>query len=66
MFAYKKSARELPIKAWALVEDDELCHYYSLCYVTFTRKQAVIERDIHNDEPLNHKMKIVRVEIKEI
>jgi hypothetical protein len=65
-FAYKKSPREFPIKAWALVEDDELCHHYALAYITFTREQAMIERDTHNSEPLNHKMKIVRVKIDKI
>lgn len=51
------------IKAWALIENGELCHYYALAYITFTKKQAKIEANSKNQFPLNHKMLVVPIEI---
>jgi len=58
-----KKIKDNYIDAWALVEDGRLCHYYALAYITFTKQQAEVERDIHNAEPLNHKMHIEKVRI---
>jgi len=58
-----KKIKDNHIDAWALVEDDRLCHYYTLAYITLTKQQAVIERDTHNMYPLNHKMHIEKVRI---
>lgn len=47
---------------YALIEEGKLCHYYSLTFICFTRKQAEIEKRYYNKE-LGHKMKVVEVEI---
>ena len=52
-------------KGWALVENGELCHYYGLHYVCCTKKQAKVEMESKNRPPLDHKMKVVPVLIKE-
>ena len=59
-----KKIRAKKIRAWALVEEGKLCHYYALAYITFTKKQALIEKEFRNEYPLNHKMKVVKCEIK--
>lgn len=49
------------MKLYALIENGKLCHFYSLAFVMFTRKQAEIERKYYNE--LGHKMKVVPIEI---
>lgn len=50
------------VKLYALYEKGKLCHYYSLAFICFTKKQAKIERDMYNKE-LGHKMEIRRVKL---
>lgn len=44
-------------KAWVLVEQGKVSHYYSLLMVFKTKKNAIAERDYRN-RVLGHKMQV--------
>lgn len=52
------------VKAWALVENGKLGHYYALAYICFTKKQAELEADAKNTgypKGYNHNFNVVPV-----
>lgn len=51
------------MRLWALVENGMLSNYYSLAYITFTKRQALIEARSKN-QVLKHKMKVVPIEAR--
>lgn len=54
---FKNKEMRKRIKAYALVENGKLCHYYALPFIVMTKSQAVIEREYYNKN-LGHKMTI--------